>query len=78
MSELGHLEWEIPYKEALLEEDEEKLKEKILLAEWKIFERLQHLSSDDDHHDERQVIADAVNNLLRLKQEKLRYPGLSS
>ena len=74
MDDLTYAEWQTPYQEALTETDEEKLKEKILLTEWKIFERLQYVSSDDNHHGERRAIDDALNVLLKLKQEKLRYP----
>jgi hypothetical protein len=74
MSELGHPEWRTSYQEALLEVNKEKLEAKIQLAEWKIFQRLQTISADSDHHGERSAIADALNALRVLKRDKLNYP----
>ena len=74
MSELRHPEWQKSYQEALLEADKEKLEAKIHLAEWKIFQRLQTISADSDHHGEKSAIADALNALLVLKRDTLNYP----
>ena len=71
-------DWQTPYQEALLEADEKKLKEKILLTEWRIFERLRQLSCDDNHHEERQAIQDALRTLLVLKRDALHYPDWQS
>jgi len=74
MSELRYPEWQPSYLEALLEGDEQKLESKIHLAEWKIFQRLQTISADSDHHGERSAIADALNALRFLKRDTLKYP----
>jgi hypothetical protein len=74
MSELSYPEWQTAYQEALVEVDKQKLETKIHLAEWKIYERLQTLSADSDHHQERSAIADAVNALRVLKRDTLNYP----
>ena len=74
MSELRYPEWQKSYQEALLEADKEKLEAKIHLAEWKIFQRLQTISADSDHHGEKSAIADALNALRVLKRDKLNYP----
>jgi hypothetical protein len=74
MSELGYPEWQTSYREALQEVDKQKLEAKIHLAEWKIFQRLQTISADSDHHEERSAIVDALNALRFLKRDKLDYP----
>ena len=74
MSELGYPEWQTSYREALQEVDKQKLEAKIHLAEWKIFQRLQTISADSDHHEERSAIADALNALRFLKRDTLKYP----
>ena len=75
MSELSYPQWQTPYREALLEADKEKLEAKIHLAEWKIFQRLQTISADSDHHGEKSAIADALNALRVLKRDTLNYPN---
>jgi hypothetical protein len=78
VSELKYSEWQHPYQEALVETDEKSLREKIHFAESKIFQRLQHVSADDDHHGERQAIADALRALRTLKRDVLHYPDWDS
>jgi hypothetical protein len=78
VSELKYPEWEKPYQAALVEADPEKLRQKIHVAEWKVFQRLQQVSSDSDHHDERRAIADALNALRSLKRDVLYYPDWDS
>jgi hypothetical protein len=67
MSKLKYAEWQTSYEDALLESDRKKLKDKIHLAEWKIFGRLQTISADTNHHEEKVAIADALNKLRSLK-----------
>jgi hypothetical protein len=74
MSDIVYPEWQASYQEALLEVNKEKLEAKIRLAEWKIFQRLQRISADSDHHEERSAIADAVNALRVLQRDRLNYP----
>ena len=74
MSKLKYPEWQTPYQEALLEVDKKKLEARIHLAEWKIFQRLQTISTDSNHHEERVAIADALNALRSLKLGSLKNP----
>jgi hypothetical protein len=72
--ELKYPTWQAPLQEAILEFDPEKLPPKVQKVEAVVFKRLQELSSDSDHHGERQAIADAFSILRVLKKEKLSYP----
>ena len=72
--ELKYPTWQAPLQEAVLEFDPERLSQKIQKVEAVVFKRLQELSSDSDHHGERQAIADAFSTLRVLKTEKLSYP----
>ena len=78
MGELKYPDWQRPYQEALLETDEQKLREKIHLAEWKVFQRLQQISADANHREERVAISDALHALRTLKREVLNYPDWDS
>jgi hypothetical protein len=72
--ELKYAKWQAPLQEAIREFDREKLVEKIQKVETVVFERFQELSSDSDHHGERQAIADALSTIRVLKKDKLFYP----
>ena len=72
--ELKYPSWQRPLQEAILEFDRETLAEKIQEVETLMFERLEELSSDPDHRDERQALADATSILRELKKTKLSYP----
>jgi hypothetical protein len=74
MGEFLYPKWQVPYQDALLDADKRTLEKKIHFAEWKIFRRLQTISADADHHQERAAIEDALNNLLALKNNQLNYP----
>ena len=74
MSDLRYPEWQKSFQAALSESDNQKLQAKVLIAEWKIYRRLQELSANDDHPEERSAIANAVNELLALKVNRLNYP----
>ena len=71
--ELKYPTWQGPLQDAIVEFDPEKLSQKIQRAEAVVFKRLQELSSDSDHHGERQAIADAFSTLRVLKADKLSY-----
>jgi hypothetical protein len=77
MNELRYPEWQKPYQEALLESDNQKLRAKILFAEWKIYQRMEAISSNGDHAQERSAIVDALDRLLALKFDRLNYPDWS-
>ena len=74
MSDFRYPEWQEPYFEAVLETDNQKLQAKVLFAEWKIYQRLQAISTNGDHAQERSAIGNAVDGLLVLKFERLNYP----
>jgi hypothetical protein len=71
---LKYPRWQVPLQETILEFDRETLALKIEEVETLIFERHQEISSDPDHHDERQALADAITILRELKKAKLSYP----
>jgi hypothetical protein len=69
--------WQRKTEDALVESHPEELLRRVHAAEVAIFERLQelaHNSGADDHQAERKGIAEAVQVLRRLKQEKLGFP----
>ncbi len=74
MSELRYPEWQKPFQDAISETDKQKLQAKVLLAEWRIYQRLQAISTNGDHFEERSAITDAVDELLALKFDRLNYP----
>jgi hypothetical protein len=74
VSEFRYPEWQIPYHDAVTETDKQSLQHKLLLAECKIFERLQAISGCENHRDERLALADAVDGLRVLEIKKLNYP----
>ena len=78
MSKLKYAEWQTSYEDALLESDRKKLEDKIHLAEWKLFRRLQTISADSNHHEEKVAIADALNKLRSLKFGPGNYTDLES
>lgn len=72
--EILYPEWQLPYREALLELDPKQLPERVIAAETAIFNRLQVISGNTDHHAERRAIEDALAGLRVLKREALAYP----
>ena len=74
MRDFRYPEWQKSFQDALSEPDNQKLQAKVLVAEWKIYRRLEEISTNGDHHEERSAIADAVNELLALKVDRLNYP----
>ena len=70
-SELKYPSWQTPLRQSLLEGNPEKLAKKIREVEARISERLLAMSSDTDHRDEREAIADAAAILRVLKKEEL-------
>jgi hypothetical protein len=76
--ELKFPQWEGAWQEALLELDPNKLHDKIVVAEAAIFTRLQELSDDSDHHEERTVLGGAISRMRTLKMEILNFPDWKS
>ena len=62
------------YQAALLELDREKLRERVIVAETAIFNRVQAMSQGQDGRAERQAIEDALESLRVLKRENLGFP----
>ena len=67
-------EWQHLYLAVLVEADRKKLMDRVTDAENAIFNRLQSLAGNTDHHAERQAIEDALNALRVLKRETLDFP----
>ena len=68
-STLRFPEWQQPYLAALMEADRKKILDRVAYAENAIFNRLQSLAGNADHHAERQAIEDALNALRVLKSD---------
>ncbi|HEX8816903.1 MAG TPA: hypothetical protein VF753_15505 [Terriglobales bacterium] len=67
--EIRHEEWLALYQQALLELDQQKLKERIAAAEKAISGRLQAITGTSNHHTERRAIEDALSSLRVLKRD---------
>jgi len=61
--------WQAPVRDALLELDQEKLKERIMIAEAVIAGRLRSISRESFDPDERQALTDAMSSLRILKRD---------
>jgi hypothetical protein len=72
--EILYPEWQHEFQAALLELDPEKLSKRVEAAEAAIYNRLQQISQNSDHHTERQVIEDAMASLRVLKRDELAFP----
>lgn len=71
-------EWQLAYRDALLECDLLKLPAKIFEAEMVIVARLTALQTSSGGHIERQAIQDALNGLRSLQRHRLDYPAWES
>ena len=60
--------------EALVEQDPERLKERVAEAEAAVFVRLQDLAQAQDSLAERNALQDASKALLALKRDTLKFP----
>ena len=67
-------EWQRALHEALLEQDPEKLKERVAEAEAAVFLRLQDLALVQEASVERLALQDASEALLNLKTDGLKFP----
>lgn len=68
-------QWQKPLQAALIELDQQRLKEKVAEAEAAIVQRLQELGDSTDSTEERQALATASSSLLALQKMVLEYPG---
>lgn len=66
---LPYPQWQACYRDALIELDHDKLKDRVRQAESAIVDRLQTLAPSRESLMERQAIADALANLRCLKRE---------
>ena len=67
-------EWQRMLHEALVEQDPERLKERVAEAEAAVFLRLQDLAQAQDSPAERNALQDASKVLLALKRDTLKFP----
>jgi hypothetical protein len=74
LAEEHKFEWESLLQDALVEQNINKLKEKVVEAEAAIFLRLQALEQTSDSSAERQALRDASDTLLILKRNRLKFP----
>jgi hypothetical protein len=66
--------WQHEFEAALLEADQQKLRERLEAAEVAMFLRSQALVHGTDGHAEQQAIRDATAKLRLIQTEKLGYP----
>jgi hypothetical protein len=74
-SELKYPSWQTPLQEAILEFNRIRRAEKIQKVEGLICGRLEAISSETDHQDKRQALADATSLLRVLNKQKLSIEG---
>jgi hypothetical protein len=67
-SELKYPQWQLPYREAILEFDRNRLSDKIQKAETAVRERQQVLEQRANGQEERQALSDAISTLKILKR----------
>lgn len=75
--DLAYLRWQGSYRDALIELDVDKLKERVREAERAISDRLQTLPRSRESLVELQAIEDALANLRCLKRETLGFSDCS-
>jgi hypothetical protein len=74
MRDLKYPEWQTAFLAALMELDETKLVAKDKDAETAIFRRLQAISADSNHNEERMALDDAIRRLRVLRRDRLKFP----
>lgn len=74
VNDLKYPDWQTPLRDALLEFDKDKLKQRLTDVETAIYNRQQALSTSADSRDERQAIEDALVTLRVLKRDSLGFP----
>jgi hypothetical protein len=67
-------EWQRTLHEALVEQDPERLKERVAEAEAAVFLRLQDLAQTQNSPAERNALQEASKALLALKRDTLKFP----
>jgi hypothetical protein len=74
MKNLRFSSWESPLREAQMELDLGKVRQKVEEAELAIFTRAQELRASSDGHEELAALQRATRELLKIKTEKLKWP----
>ena len=74
MADLQFPSWEGPLRAAQIENDIDKLIEKIYAAEEAMLARWQELAKSSNGHHELVAMQYAVKELMRIKTEKLHWP----
>jgi hypothetical protein len=67
--------WQREFEAVLLEDDPQKLRQRVDAAEAAIFLRSQALGGSAQGHAEQQAISDAIRTLRAIQREKLGYPN---
>ena len=75
VQDLNYSGWQKPYLDAMLEMNQDRLKDRVASAEAAIQLRLRELADSPDSQTERQCLADARNGLLVLKKETSAPPS---
>lgn len=70
--------WKQVYLTLHHEKDVKRLTQAVMAAETAIYERLQELSGQSDHSEERDEIRSAIQELLKIRTQKLGWPNPSS
>jgi hypothetical protein len=70
--------WKEPYLAALKETDHKRLTDLTYVAEGTIFYRFGELAGTADHHEERNELKVACNDLMAIRTNKLGWPPLIS
>ena len=75
MANLQFPSWEGPLRAVQAENDVDRLIEKIYTAEEAMLARWQELVKSSNGHNELAAMRQAVKELMRIKTEKLNWPG---
>lgn len=78
MEELLYPVWQKPLRDAQLETDLEKVALNANLAESAMWNRTRELDASTDGSAEREALECGYQELLKIRTEKLGWPGLSS
>lgn len=68
--------WEQLYQEAVDEPDINNLTQRVHVAEAAMFYRWQELAESEPVEQEHQRLLEAAEGLLKIKRDKLKWPGL--
>jgi hypothetical protein len=69
-----NFEWQQTLREALMERDPDRLRDRVAEAEAAVFLRLQDLGQAQGSFAERRALHEATETLLALKRDALKFP----